>query len=358
MKKIKFLFLIFFTINSSFLYAVELKVHEWEGYISPFAQDFKKYAKSKGMDVDLIFIKPDITSPDQLFKMVRLGKTDVVTPTHNYYKMDRNKLIHTLQPIDFTKLKNYANLISSAIAVPFDSHEGKKYSVPLLGGSYGLAYNTQKVKEPKSWNVLWDPKNKGKISITKEQFEANLYITILSEGYDPEDCYEIHKGNVDLQKIKSKLNRLVENTGPFWAGIPSVEDMKELSYVTDYWFGVALANKNGQKWKVANPKEGQTVWLDTMAISRSLSGDKLKAAYLLLDFMISPEVQKRIHEMYGSVIVNLKAANIMSKKQIESSYLNNQSFFKEEFFWKPLPVRTRNNYKIMWEEALENVGKR
>lgn len=339
---------------------IELKVLEWEGYISPFAEDFTAYAKGKGKDITLKIVEPYITNPDQIFNAARRGEADVVTPTHNYFKMSKGKLMKTLIAIDTSRLSNYPNITESLRNATYDENKGKKYSVPLLGGSYGLAYNVDKIKEtPASWEVLWDSANKGKFSLTNDQFEANLYITMLALGYPAESCYDIDKAEFDAAKVQDKLNALVANSGPFWGGMPYADDMKELNYVTDYWFGVADANSKGQNWKFATPKEGQTVWLDTMSISKDIESEteKLEAAYMLVDFMISPEVQKKLHEMYGSVIVNAKTADIMSDEQKTASFVGDPGFFKEEYFWKPLTDRTRNTYKQMWKKALETTGK-
>ena len=356
MKKLLiYLFPIFLCSN---LYSVELKILEWEGYISPYANDFQKYAKSKGIDVSIKIIKPYISNPDQIYKAIRAGEVDIVTPTHNYYKMDNNRLLNLLSPIDLDRLKNYPNITNSLKNRSFDLYKGERYSVPLLGGSYALAYNSEKVKEPDSWNVLWDIKNKGKISITDEQFEANLCSTILALGYKTDSCFDIDMGNLDLKEVRQKLNKLVLNTKVFWKGIPDTKKMRELHYITDYWFGVSLANKEGQKWKIANPKEGQTVWLDTIAISNKIKDKKkLDATYLLLDFMISPKIQKKIYKMYGSVIVNTKTAQFMSEDEVKKSYVGNESFFNEDYLWKPLSSRTRNAFKILWQDALKESGK-
>ncbi len=347
-------------IATSDVSAVSLNVLEWEGYISPFAADFEKYAKEKGVDAKLNILKPYITNADQIFDAVRQKSADVVTPTHNYYKMSNGKLIKVLMPIDTKQLSNYANITGSLKNASYDKEGEGKYSVPLLGGSYGLGYNTEKVKDaPASWAVLWDEANKGKFSITNDQFEANVYMAMLMSGYPAESFYDIDKIQFDEAKVQEKLNALVANSASFWGGVPDAKDMASLNYVTDYWFGVALANQAGQKWKLANPKEGQTVWLDTMALSGHVKddADKQKAAYLLLDFMISPAVQKKMYEMYGSVMVNTETAKMLSPEAAKSSHIGDEAFFKEEWFWKPLTDRTRNTYKKMWRTALEKAGK-
>ena len=331
--------------------AVIINVLEWEGYISPFEAQFVAYAKSKGMDVKLNIIEPFITGPDDTFKAMRAKKADVTTPTNNYFKMNQGKLMQVLQPIDFSKLSNYHKVLGSLRSATYDEDGKGKYSVPLLGGSYGLAYNADKVSAPDSWNALWDPKFKGKYAITDGQFEANVYITMLALGYPPETIYDISQGNFNAGEVQTKLSQLVANAGSFWGGMADANAMKNLDLVTTYWFGVAEANKSGQNWKFANPKEGQTVWLDTMSIGAHVNGETLEASYLLLDFMISEVVQKQIIEMYGSIIVNGETKSLLDAETIKAGRVGDESFFVDAYFWKPLSSRTRNMYKQMWGKA-------
>jgi spermidine/putrescine-binding protein len=335
--------------------AVTLNVLEWEGYISDHKNSFEEYAKSKGLDVKLNIIKPFITNPEQIFQKVRLGKADVTTPTHNYYKMRNNQLINVLQPIDTSKLNNYKNVTKSLRSASYDKSNNNTFSIPLLGGSYGLAYNKGKgVPEPTSWNILWDPKYKNKFAITSDQFEANLYVVMTSLGYPPETFYNMEKNpKFNKQDVQSKLNDLVKNANSFWGGLADPEAMMNLELVTTYWFGPAIANKNGQNWQLSSPKEGQTVWLDTMALAKHLKNDpqKLEAAYLLLDHMISPKVQAAIFRAYGSVIVNPKADTVLSAEEVVQSHVGDDSFFEDKFFWKPLTARTKGAYQQMWEAA-------
>ena len=339
---------VLFSVNG---FAVTLNVLEWEGYISPFKEEFTTYAKSKGMDVELNIIEPYITDPELIFNKMRVQAADVTTPTHNYYKMNQDKLIQVLQPIDFSKLSNYSKVLASLRSSQYDQTKAGKYSVPLLGGSYGLAYNASKRAEPKSWEELWLPENKGKFAITGDQFEANIYTTMLVLGYPPESFYDIDSTKFDIPKIEAKLNTLVANADSFWGGMADVERMKELELVTTYWFAVAAANQGGQNWKLADPKEGQTVWLDTLAIGKHLSGEKLDAAYLLMDFMISEPVQKRLLEMYGSIIVNGDTVKLLDPQLAKDARVGDESFFSEQYLWRPLNTRTRNIYKQMWTKA-------
>jgi spermidine/putrescine transport system substrate-binding protein len=331
--------------------AITLNVLEWEGYISSHAEEFKAYAKSKNMDVELNIITPYITNPEDIFQALRSKNADITTPTHNYYKTNNGKLFQVLQPIDFGKLGNYDKVLGSLRGAEYDKFESGKYSVPLLGGSYGLAYNMDTTQAPTSWAALWDPAFKGKFAVTDDQFEANIYITLLVLGYPPESVYDVSKSNFDVAKVQQKLNELVANADSFWGGMADAQKMKNLSLVTTYWFGVAEANRQGQHWQLASPKEGETVWLDTLAIGKHVEGEKLTAAYLLIDFMIGEEIQKKILEMYGSIIVNGETAKLLDGEAIKKGRVGDESFFQEAYFWQPLSPRTRNLYKDMWNKA-------
>lgn len=351
-------------VSSAQAASVELRVFEWEGYISLFQKEFEEYAKAQGKDIKLIFSKDSsgkaryITSADDIFLALRNDEADVVTPTHNYYKGENGKLIALLMPIDTAKLKNYADVYPKLRSASFFENGGKVFGVPMLGGSYALAYNSAKASEPTSWTELLDAKAKGTFSITSDQYEANVYQMALLAGVKPVDVYDYDKYTEEQRKAtQENLNKLVANASGFWGGMPYPKDMASLSYVTDYWFGVAAANKEGQSWKFAKPKEGVTVWCDTVAVAKKLEGDaaKAEAAHMLLDYVVSKEAQTKVYEAFGSVIVNGKAREAMPADK--QAVLPGEAFFAEEYFWKPLTPRTRNGFKAMWETAKKAAGK-
>ncbi|MBD8527548.1 ABC transporter substrate-binding protein [Pseudomarimonas arenosa] len=346
--------------------AVELKVLEWEGYISLYEKEFEAWAKSKGKDIDLVLVaKPDgspfyIGSADDIFEQVRKKAADVVTPTHNYYKQERGKLMQLLLPLDTSKLGNYASIYPSLRNATFSKNDkGEVHALPLLGGSYALAYDSAKVKAPDSWHVLLRPEAKGKFTVTGDQFEANVYQMAMLAGVKPADVYDYDKMTPEQrQQTAEYLKTLVANADSFWGGLPSVEQLAKLEYATDYWFGVAAANAAGQKWKFASPKEGVTVWLDNVSIAGHVGSDpaKLEAAYMLLDYTVSEEAQAAIAKAFGSVIVNPKAKAKLSPDQ--ASAQPGEDFFVEERFWQPLSDRSRNGFKKMWDDALAAAGKK
>jgi spermidine/putrescine transport system substrate-binding protein len=329
--------------------AVDLNVIEWEGYVSSFEVDFTRYAKSKGLDVKLNVIKPFIGSPDDVFQAIRAKKADVATPSNSYYKMNENKIIKTLQPIDFTRLSNYTKILPSLRNADYDETEGKKYSVPLLGGAYGLASNNTNIK---GWADMWAPENKNKFSISTDCFECNVYNTMMVLGYGPDVFYGKKGTSYDREKVQKKLNELVANTNTFWGALGDVSQLGSLNLVSSYGFSIAEAQAKGMPWKMITPTEGQTLWLDTLAIGVHVKGKELEAAYALIDFLISEANQKKMLEKFGTVIVNSETATLLDAQYAKDHYVGDESYFKADYLWRPLGTRTRGSYKDMWNKAL------
>lgn len=349
----KVLFLAFVTAYSLTVSAetITLKVCEWEGYIMPWESEFKAYAKQRGIDVDLELYPEYLSSPEQIFTLVRGKKCDIVTPTHNYFSQRNNQLFLSLLPLDFSRIPNYAHVIPELKDLKYKEYKGQSFAVPLLGGSYGLAYNADKVKEPTSFDVLFDPANKCKITLTKAQFAANFYLATLKAGYTPESIYNmdnvIQLGGFKDQLIQNNLNQLYSNVcaqDRFWDGEADFSK-PDLLYGTTYWFGVATANRKGLNWKIASNVRS-TVWLDTISFVPTLlqSPKKLEAAYLLADFMLSAPIQEKIHNKYGVVIVN---------KKVKQALSDVSEFYKEVWLWQPLTIRTQGLFSIMHNNALQ-----
>jgi spermidine/putrescine transport system substrate-binding protein len=351
----KMILLIFLTAYSYTVFAetTTLKICEWEGYIMPWESQFQAYAKERGMDVELKLHPKYLSSPEQVFNLTRGNFCDVITPTHSYFSQRKNQLFRLLLPIDFSKIPNYSNVSPAVKKLKYNSYMGEHYAIPLLAGSYGLAYNADKVQEPTSFDVLFDLKNKCKITITKEQIATNFYIVLSKSGYDQASIYDMDKvitsSGFEDPKIQKNLELLYSNVCSqerFWLGEADFSK-SDLLYGTTYWFGVATVKKKGMNWKIAHNVRS-TVWLDTLSFVSTLkdSPNKLKAAYLLADFMLSTSTQEKIHKKYGVVVVNTNV-----KQELDDLSL----FFTDAWLWKPLTTRTQGIYRIMHNKALNTL---
>jgi spermidine/putrescine-binding protein/predicted nucleic acid-binding Zn-ribbon protein len=337
----------------------QLVVLEWEGYISKFARDFEAYARDRGQQVRIALMRDRsgapiyMTSPTELRQALEAGGVDIVTPTHSYYKAGGGWMFKHLTPLDQAQISHWRDLLPSLQKAGFATEHGHTYGVALLGGSYALAYNAKlRSSPPVAWADLLEPQNRGQYGITDAQWETNLYVAGLLAGiplgrlYDPDPS--------DDARIQAKLDQLVANAGYLWGGMPETKALRSLALTTDYWTGIAAANAEGQDWRLSTPREGQTVWLDTLAITAEAGRDprKAAAAHLLVDFMLSPDVQRRILNDLGSSIVNGAAARLLSADQVRRFHVGDDAFFAADRLWQPLSDATRARFELMWQRAL------
>lgn len=335
--------------------STKLTICEWKGYIMPWAEEFQRYAKSEGLDVELALYPEYLSSPEQIFNLVRGRHCDVITPTHNYFSQRNSQLFRSLMPLDFSKIPNYTDVFPTLKNLNYKKFQGQNFAIPLLGGSYALAYNADKVPEPSSFDVLFDPKNKCKITLTKSQFATNFYLAILKAGYHADRIYNmdemIHSRSLKDKEIEFNLKSLYKNVcaqDRFWQGEADLTK-PELLYGTTYSFGVAEAQKKGVNWKIAHNVRS-TVWLDTISFVPTLqnSPKKLAAAYLLANFMLSERIQEKIHQAYGVVVVNKKA---------EQALEDLTEYYDETWLWQPLSIRTQGLYQILHQNTLNALPK-
>ncbi len=334
------------SVLSAWAEPLQLTYFEWEGYLSPFEQQFEAYAKTRGFEVDLVLHSKNnkpwyIADPEEIFSQVRLEVVDIVTPTHNYYKMGGGRLLHLLHPLDESKIPNLAHVHQSLKNAGYARDEEGLKAVPLLGGCYGLAYRVDAgITPPTSWADLLKPESRGTYSVTASQFEANIYQMALLAGVPQEHIYDFDKITPEQRKkIVEYTTQLVINAESFWEGMPYPEDIQRLSYVSDNAFGVSAAKKAGQRWQFVHPVEGETTWMDNLSMTRTCAKNpqKLEVAYLLLDFYLSPEIQAKLQSTYDIISPCMN----QEMQHLDSGTL-----------WRPLTDRTRNQYKRIWDEAV------
>ncbi len=337
---------------------VTLRLMTWVGY-SPDeqVQEFEK-RMTKKYDQTVKLKIHYINGYDEAFSLLRSGEGDVVVLVDHIlhdgrYRFIANKLII---PLDRELNPNYHFVLDAY--KPFVEHDGDIYAAPIASGPYGLAYNTKYFDEgPKSWNILWDPKYKGKYAITNGIFEVNLYITALAMGY-PRDSL----GNFDdlnSPQFKDRLRSLIENAESFWPGIDEAHHLQGLHLATSWGFSLPGLKELGEDWKMAEPEEGSPTWIDVHTINQSLTNKPLKRklANEWINYTLSPEFQKKvIVEGIATSPVTTSAVDQLSEQQRKEFHLGDKDYIEKYRVIYPTikKERNRNGLKHLWAEA--NLG--
>ena len=86
-----------------------------------------------------------------------------------------------LADLDRSKIPNVRLLADRLRGLPFDPEN--RYSIPYLWGTVGIAYDSDVITSPPdSWEILWDPRYKRKISMLNDQREV-FGVALRALGY-------------------------------------------------------------------------------------------------------------------------------------------------------------------------------
>jgi spermidine/putrescine transport system substrate-binding protein len=193
-------------------------------------------------------------------------------------------------PLDEAKLPNLKNLIpffASDFGNLWLDSDGTRTGVPMAWGSMGLNYDSAMVAAPTSYDVLFEPKYKNKVTVVDDpqvwfQLAAGIH------GYEPSQLTQ-----AQFEQVSDWLARLISQTK---GTAPSYGDAATRLVAGDVifaWPGWAAVNQfaalGGKKTiKTVLPKEGGVSFVDAFAIVQG--ADNVDTAYAFINETMVPRV--------------------------------------------------------------------
>ena len=184
----------------------------WEGYADPsFIAGFEEKCHCK---VSASYMG----SSDELVAKLQGGSAsnyDVISPSSDVATMIAGKGLAA--PLDLAQIPAYQQLMPRLTSLPLVKSAGKVYGVPYQWGPNPLLYDTSAFPAPPdTWNVLWDPKLRGKVSVWDDL--STVYMAAQVLGYDKPDPHALYNLTDDqLDKVKAKLLQLKPNIRKIWS---------------------------------------------------------------------------------------------------------------------------------------------
>src|SRR5258705_1395853 len=150
----------------------------WEGYADPlFVRGFEEQCQCK---VSASYMG----SSDELVAKLRGGSAsnyDVISPSSDVATMIAKAGLAA--PLDLSRIPTYIQLSPKITSMPLVRVKDEVFGVPFTWGPNPLIYDaTAFAQTPDSWNVMWDPKNRGKISVWDDLSTVFMAAQILGYG--------------------------------------------------------------------------------------------------------------------------------------------------------------------------------
>jgi len=318
----------------------------WEGYADPsFVKTFEDQNHCK---VSASYMG----SSDELVAKLRggsAGNYDVISPSSDVATMIATTGLAA--PLDLSTLPSYGQLSPQLTSLPLVRAKGEVFGVPFMWGPDPMIYNaTAFPGPPDSWNVMWDPKLKGKVSVWDDL--STVYMAAQVLGYDKPDASRLYNlSDQELEAVKKKLIELKPNIRKLWSTggeLTNLFENHEIVIAMGWPLMTNQLRKTNFPIGETIPKENTTGWIDHLMITAG--SDNKDLAYKFLEYMIQSRTQKKVTDVTGYTPANPHAAQFMTPEEQKNLHLDDvDNYQKRLYFWQNVPRRAK--YNEIWNEV-------
>jgi len=274
-------------------------------------------------------------SSDELVAKLRGGSAanyDVISPSSDVAaSIVKAGLAASL---DLSRLPSYLQLSAKLRDSSLVKANAQVYGVPFMWGPNPLLYDaTAFLQAPDSWNVLWDPKYRGKVSLWDEL--SSIYMAAQILGYDKPDAAQLYNlSDAQLEEVKKKLLELKPNVRKYWSTggeLTNLFQNHEIVLAMGWPLNVVQLRK-------LNFPVGETI-----PRNKDLATD-------FLAYMIEAKTQKLVSDVTHYTPANPGAAEYLTSDEKKSLHLDEpDAYMLKIYFWQDVPRRAK--YNEIWNEV-------
>lgn len=209
------------------------------------------------------------------------------------------------QPIDTTRLSNWADMIPELWDVPYNVKDGKPWLVPFEWGQTSIAYRTDlfDLQGDESWDMLWDARHSGRLGCLGAGGDvwwcAAIKAGVPFDQIHTDEAFD--KISAVLREQRPLIRMYTDDTTSLDTALAAGEIVASMAWNSS----VVTLSAQGVPVKFARPKEGALTWVCGMMLHAE--APKLDSAYDVLDSLISEKAAIFNMRDYGYGGVNRKA---------------------------------------------------
>jgi len=265
-----------------------LSVYNWSTYV---AEDtIANFEELCGVTV----VYDVFESNEALFSRLRQGNPgyDIIVPTDYMVQIMIEEGI--LEPLDMTKIPNFANVEPALTDTPFDP--GNLYSVPYQWGTVGIGYNRTVVgRDITSWQEMFE--YEGNVAWL-EDTRVMINIGLVTLGYEPntQDPAQVGEARDNLIANGENVVAIAADDGQ------ALLERGDADIVVEYSGDIfqLIDSCECEDFVYVIPSEGANLWTDNLAIPAGAPNPDL--ANVFIDYILDPQVGADIsnYTAYGS----------------------------------------------------------
>ncbi len=223
-----------------------------------------------------------------------------------------------VRPMNEKLIPEFANFQTYFKTPAYNTINGIHYGISLQWGPNTLLFNTKKfVNPPTSWNVLYDPANKGIITVPDNPIQiadAALYLMKSQPSLGIKDPYELTQKQFDATVNLLKQQRpLIKKYWSLASDEISLFQNGDVTVGAAWPYQTIELKKSGLPVADTIPSEGATGWGDSWMLATKAPHPN--CAYLWTAYVSTPKVQALQALFFGETPVNTKACAEMEALQ-------------------------------------------
>jgi spermidine/putrescine transport system substrate-binding protein len=308
---------------------------QWEDYVQePFLKGYEDHYKEKpGTSI--------FADEDEAFAKMRAGyHPDVMGPC--LYSLPRWKAAGLLTPIDTARLKNWNRISPVLKNLPgISAGPGKVWFVPHYWGNTSLTIRTDLAPEyakSQSWDILFDPKYKGHISVLDGVDDVVPFIAKMMgiDAYTMTDAQWL-KVQARLRELMPQLRVISADNATLEQGLASGELVAAMSWRTTF----AHLNREHKPVAYLTPPGGIFTYVCGLVMHKDPSNEE--KALALIDAGIADDAATFMVEKIGDEPANTQAMKQVPDKVYQELQIPRDldTFLKSGIFQQPLPNKDR-----------------
>jgi putative spermidine/putrescine transport system substrate-binding protein/spermidine/putrescine transport system substrate-binding protein len=254
-------------------------------------------------------------------------------------------------PLDLSRIPSYLQLSAKLRDSSLVKANGQVYGVPFMWGPNPLLYDkTAFAQPPASWQVLWDPQYRGKVSLWDEL--SSIYMAAQVLGYDKPDPAQLYNlSDQQLENVKKKLLDLKPNVRKFWTTggeLTNLFQNHEIVLAMGWPLNTVQLRKLNFPVGETIPTENTTGWIDHLMITYASKNRELAMEFLA--YMAEPKTQKMVSDVTHYTPANPGAGEYLSGDEKTSLHLDDpDAYMFRIYFWQDVPRRAK--YNEIWNEV-------
>ncbi len=286
----------------------ELNIFNWDDYFGPTT--LKDFERQFGVTVNWDIYKDEEEAISGL--QSNPGKYDIIVIGDD--EISRLIEMRMLESLDLDNIPNLKNIERRFRNPWYDP--GHKHSVPYTWGTTGLVINRSYIKEKvDSWNILWNPKYKGKMALLNDPEDIMaVALSLLGYSMNTTNPAQLEEGREKLLQQK-----------PLLAGYLDFLAIRDMLITNKLWAahqfsgdGMYAVDKN-RALEYIIPKEGALIWVDAMAVPRD--PPHKYTAEVFINYILDAKVSAKITNYLWYASPNVAARPYILREILKSPSL-------------------------------------